>query len=48
MRLWMAAAMRLGVASQVKSVTLSIHSPANLVGVHSAANANGAPPSSWK
>ena len=48
MRSWIDAATRLGAASQVSSVTLAIHSPSTLAGVHSAANANGTPPSTWK
>ncbi len=44
---WIDAATGL-LASQVSSVTLWIHSPATFAGVHSAANANVSPPSTWK
>jgi hypothetical protein len=47
-RSWIARARRLGVESHVNRVTLWTHSSATLAGVHSAANANGSPPSSWK
>jgi hypothetical protein len=47
MRSWIAAATGL-LASQVSNVTLLIHSPATFAGVHSAANANVSPSSTWK
>ena len=45
---WIAAAVRFGEESQVSSVTLRISSPPILAVVHSEANANGSPPSTWK
>ena len=45
MRSWIAAAMGLGAASQVNRLTLEIHLPPIFAGVHSAAKANGIPPS---
>ena len=48
MRSWIAAATRLGAESQVSSVTLRTQLPSIFAGVHSAANANGTPPSTWK
>jgi hypothetical protein len=47
-RSWIAAATRLGAESHVSRVTLSIHSSPTCAGVHSAANANRAPPSTRK
>ena len=47
-RSWIAAAMRLGAESQVSSATLSIQRPSIFAGVHTAANANGTPSSTWK
>ena len=40
--------MRFVLASHVSSDTLASHSPATLAGVHTAANAKGMPPSTWK
>ena len=48
MRSWIAAATRLGAESHVSRQTLCSHSPSTFAGVHSAANANGTPPSTWK
>ena len=48
MRSWIAAATRFGAESHVSSVMLCSHSPSTFAGVHSAANANGMPPSTWK
>jgi hypothetical protein len=48
MRSWIAAATGFGAESQVSSAMLCSHSPSTLAGVHTAAKANGTPPSTVK
>ncbi len=48
MRPWIADTVRFGVESHVSIVTLWTRSPSIRAVVHSEANANGSPSSTWK